>query len=242
MIAPKNAAPLPPSYLAMTGNIGTQTSGIEPISYIPTQPPVDPSPHDNLPPGWEGWIPPPHTPGDELPPNPGEPPDGTLPPPVAPPVWNPDVNSYIARLQDYLNSQREGWQQQYRGLGNTGTSWYDWANQQYNPLFSQWMHQNYRAPSGYQETEASSSGRIALNTAWEDWLKQNMVNYTNPIRLPQRNRMQVPVTDWTRLAGPDQGISSGFSERATASPWSADYRGGAYGATGRTPSWTQIGK
>jgi hypothetical protein len=156
-------------------------------------------------------------------------------------MWNPDINSYIQQLLSYLNTQKNAWQQQYRGLGNTGTSWVDWASQRYAPEFSQWMMQNFRAPVGFAAGDNIGGYRSQLDTAFKDWLGQNSVNYTNPTRLPMRNRMQVPVTDWTRLAGPDQGIPSGFSERATASPWTADYRGGAFGPTGRMPSWTTQG-
>jgi hypothetical protein len=226
MIAPKNAAPLPPSYLAMTGNIGTQTSGIEPISYSPTWPLAI-----------TGTLPPrppvtPIKPPPDVTEDPGE---GTL----EPPIWNPPGGPMPPgpNLEEYLNSLRDTWHQEYRGMGNTPTSWYDWAMSGKLPGVLDWYNLNTPVtPFGANNMMVDPTG------IFSNWLKKNMVNYTNPIRLPQPNRMQQPVTDWTRLAGPDQGISSGFSERATASPWSADYRGGAYGATGRTPSWTQIGK
>jgi hypothetical protein len=168
------------------------------------------------------------------------------------------VNAYLAQLMAYLNSQRDAWQQTYRGQGNTDTSWYDWmqtANGGANRRGVQdWITQNWGAAPKFDPTNPGDDptamnnyllwqkGRNALNSAWDTWLKQNSVNYTNPIRLPMGNRMQLPVTDWTRLAGPDMGIQSGFAERAQPSPWAANYRGGSFGPTGRTPSWTQAGK
>jgi hypothetical protein len=213
----------------------TTTKGTPPPpgggGYNPPEPGIDPN--NPWPAQPKPTVVPPSPPGTILPPSP----PGTTTPPA--PVGK-DVNAYLAQLMDYLNSQREAWQQQYRGLGNTNRSWYDWAQERSLGALGNWIEQNW-TPENISGDEWTA-GFGQLQNAWQNWLKQNSVNYTNPARLPQPNRMQAPVTDWTRLAGPTQGIQSGFAERAQASPWAASYRGGAFGPTGRTPSWTQVGK
>ncbi len=161
---------------------------------------------------------------------------------LEPKPWFPNYNDLSQRLRGYLGSLLQGWQNQYRGLGNTSASWYDWVSGQANAQLSNWMTQNFTPPTGFNWDPQSKDMRDAFSTnmqRWmQDWLRQNSVNYTNPVQMPMPRRMTLPVTDWTRLAGPGSGIASGFAERATKSPWAADYRGGAFGPTARTPSWT----
>ncbi len=165
---------------------------------------------------------------------------GPLPKAPGPKYWLPDEAALSQQLRDYLGSLLQGWQGQYRALGNTTTSWLNWVRGLANAQVENWITQNYKPPEGYiLDPQAKGRGYFSGSVQqWlMDWLKQNEVNYTNPIRIPIRNRMQVPITDWTRLAGPEYGIPSGFAERATASPWAAAYRGGAFGPTARTPAW-----
>jgi len=170
------------------------------------------------------------------------------PGPVILPGWNLDINEYLPKFQSYLESQKNAWQQGYRNLGNTTTSWYDWVQGQYGAGIVDWVAKNWTMPPlpGPGEPDVWSpavraqwkAGKMALYAAWQDWLKKNSVDYTNPMRVPIRNRMQIPIADWPRLAGPEWGIPRGFAERATKSPWSAPYRGGAFGPTARKPAWT----
>ncbi len=159
-----------------------------------------------------------------------------------PKPWEPDYNEYFKRAQDYFGTMLQRLQSAYRGLGNTTTPWYDWGLGQTEALFKQWMTNNWIPPAGYVDAGLSDSARSVMEgqtKAWlKSWLKNNSVNYTNPVQMPMPRRMTLPVTDWTRLAGPGYGIAGGFAERATKSPWAADYRGGAFGPTARTPSWT----
>lgn len=165
---------------------------------------------------------------------------GPLPKPPGPKYWLPDEAALSQQLRDYLGSLLQGWQGQYRALGNTTTSWLNWVRGLANAQVENWITQNYKPPTGFiLDPQAKGRGYFSGSVQqWlMDWLKQNEVNYTNPIRFPIGKRMQVPITDWTRLAGPEYGIASGFAEKATPSPWAAPYRGGAFGPTARTPAW-----